>query len=89
MISSFTELNLLTQIQEALKELNFINPTPVQALVIPKMIEGIDIVARSQTIKKVRTAQVQRPSCWIVAQSITAKAGTPKCDGRDNGPSRK
>ncbi|MDV3192705.1 MAG: DEAD/DEAH box helicase, partial [Sweet potato little leaf phytoplasma] len=49
MISSFTELNLLTQIQEALKELNFINPTPVQALVIPKMIEGIDIVARSQT----------------------------------------
>ncbi|MDO8060232.1 DEAD/DEAH box helicase [Candidatus Phytoplasma citri] len=49
MISSFKELNLLTQIQEALKELNFINPTPVQALVIPKMIQGIDIVARSQT----------------------------------------
>ncbi|KXT29437.1 DEAD/DEAH box helicase family protein [Candidatus Phytoplasma oryzae] len=45
----FKELNLLKQTKEALQELNFANPTPIQALVIPEMINGNDIIAQSQT----------------------------------------
>jgi ATP-dependent RNA helicase DeaD len=45
----FKELNLLKQTQDALEKLNFLNPTPIQNLVIPEMIKGYDIIAQSQT----------------------------------------
>ncbi|MDO8168169.1 DEAD/DEAH box helicase [Candidatus Phytoplasma melaleucae] len=46
---SFSELKLLPQIENALLDLNFSNPTDVQSLVIPEMIKGYDIVVQSQT----------------------------------------
>ncbi|MDV3167209.1 MAG: DEAD/DEAH box helicase [Vigna little leaf phytoplasma] len=45
----FKQFNLLEQIEKALEDLNFANPTPIQALVIPEMIAGHDIIAQSQT----------------------------------------
>jgi ATP-dependent RNA helicase DeaD len=45
----FKDLNLLKPIEDALTELNFLTPTPIQALVIPEIIEGHDIIAQSQT----------------------------------------
>ncbi|WP_323847824.1 MAG: DEAD/DEAH box helicase [Phytoplasma sp.] len=45
----FKELNLLKTTEDALLELNFLHPTPIQALVIPEIIEGHDIIAQSQT----------------------------------------
>lgn len=45
----FKELNLLKQTEDALEELNFSNPTQIQALVIPEFIKGNDIIAQSQT----------------------------------------
>ncbi|WP_341266788.1 DEAD/DEAH box helicase [Candidatus Phytoplasma fraxini] len=45
----FKELNLLKKTEDALVELNFLQPTPIQALVIPEIIKGHDIIAQSQT----------------------------------------
>ncbi|WBL31451.1 DEAD/DEAH box helicase [Candidatus Phytoplasma sacchari] len=45
----FEELNLLKQTKDALKDLEFSHPTPIQNLVIPEMIKGNDIIAQSQT----------------------------------------
>ncbi|WP_374695706.1 DEAD/DEAH box helicase [Areca yellow leaf disease phytoplasma] len=35
--------------KKALKELNFIDATPIQALVIPEIIKGHDVIGQAQT----------------------------------------
>ncbi|KND62521.1 DEAD/DEAH box helicase, partial [Candidatus Phytoplasma phoenicium] len=49
MIILFKQFNLPKSIEDALIDLNFSSPTPVQALVIPEMMAGHDIIAQSQT----------------------------------------
>ena len=45
----FTELNLIPEMQRAIDELGFENPTDIQAEAIPKIREGRDIIGKSQT----------------------------------------
>ncbi|MFT2804830.1 DEAD/DEAH box helicase [Candidatus Phytoplasma asteris] len=45
----FEELPILEQTKKALKELNFIDATPIQALVIPEIIKGHDVIGQAQT----------------------------------------
>jgi ATP-dependent RNA helicase DeaD len=45
----FEQLPILEQTKKALKELNFINATPIQALVIPEIIKGHDVIGQAQT----------------------------------------
>ncbi|WP_349402064.1 DEAD box ATP-dependent RNA helicase [Candidatus Phytoplasma solani] len=45
----FEQLPILEQTKKALKELNFIEATPIQALVIPEIIQGHDIIGQAQT----------------------------------------
>jgi ATP-dependent RNA helicase DeaD len=45
----FKDLNLLPQTEKALEVLNFSIPTSVQAMAIPEMIQGYDIIVQSQT----------------------------------------
>jgi len=46
----FSELDLAPNIQEALKEKNFLEPTPIQAKVIPQILKSSrDIIAIAQT----------------------------------------
>ncbi|MBX4180525.1 MAG: DEAD/DEAH box helicase, partial ['Prunus persica' phytoplasma PP2] len=40
---------ILEQTKKALKELNFIDATPIQALVIPEIIKGHDVIGQAQT----------------------------------------
>ncbi|MDV3143920.1 MAG: DEAD/DEAH box helicase, partial [Candidatus Phytoplasma australasiaticum] len=49
MIVEFKELNISDKIKKALEVLNFSQTTPIQALVIPKMLKGIDIIGQAQT----------------------------------------
>ena len=50
MVSDFLELGLSTEILNAVAELGFEKPTPVQATVIPKLlVEDRDIVCLAQT----------------------------------------
>ncbi|QTX03092.1 superfamily II DNA/RNA helicase [Candidatus Phytoplasma luffae] len=45
----FKDLNLSKQTEKVLSELKFEKPTPIQALVIPEIINGYDVIAQSQT----------------------------------------
>ncbi len=45
----FSELGLKPQIVQNVAELGYVNPTPIQAKVIPIILEGHDVIAQSQT----------------------------------------
>ncbi|MDE3195904.1 MAG: DEAD/DEAH box helicase [Acidobacteriota bacterium] len=45
----FSELNLCSALRSNLEKNNFVTPTPVQALAIPPLLEGRDVVATAQT----------------------------------------
>lgn len=46
---SFTQFNLKPFINDALADLNFYEPSPIQATVIPVIQSGRDVIAQSQT----------------------------------------
>jgi len=45
----FEKLGLIAPIQEAVTELGYTKPTPVQTKVIPLVLEGKDVMATAQT----------------------------------------
>jgi len=45
----FSEINLINQLQEALGEVDYQTPTPIQAAAIPPALEGQDILGCAQT----------------------------------------
>ncbi|WP_331203659.1 DEAD/DEAH box helicase [Boudabousia liubingyangii] len=45
----FSELSLPSDILEAISDMGFVNPTPIQAQAIPYLLEGRDIVGVAQT----------------------------------------
>ncbi len=49
MFQSFKELNIPAPLAKALEEMNFFNPTPVQAQAIPPALDGKDILGTAQT----------------------------------------
>lgn len=49
MIQSFTELNLSSPLLNALSELDYVNPTPIQAAVFPVIMGGKDVIGIAQT----------------------------------------
>jgi superfamily II DNA/RNA helicase len=48
-LTSFLNFGLDAKILQVLKEIGFQNPTPIQELTIPKVLEGVDIIASAQT----------------------------------------
>lgn len=48
-MSGFTQFNFHENIQKALTDIGFETPTPIQAQVIPKVFEGVDIIASAST----------------------------------------
>jgi superfamily II DNA/RNA helicase len=49
MITDFNDLNLQPQLVQAVTELGFTSPTPIQTGVIPLMLDGRDIIGQAQT----------------------------------------
>ncbi len=49
MITEFNELNLQPELVQAVTELGFTSPTPIQSGVIPLMLDGRDIIGQAQT----------------------------------------
>ncbi len=49
MTNEFTALNLHPQLVQAVSELGFTEPTPIQTAVIPPMLAGQDIIGQAQT----------------------------------------
>ena len=48
-IGGFDELDLVPSVLRAIHDLGYTEPTPIQRAVVPLMIEGRDVVGRSQT----------------------------------------
>ncbi|MDR1052419.1 MAG: DEAD/DEAH box helicase [Endomicrobium sp.] len=48
-IKKFSDLKLSNEIIKAIHDLGFEETTPIQSIAIPKMLDGIDIVAQAQT----------------------------------------
>jgi len=46
---SFEDLNLIKPVQQILEKLGYENPTPIQALTIPHLLKGRDLVGQAQT----------------------------------------
>ena len=46
---NFEELNLVPAIMQAVRELGYENPTPIQAQAIPAVLAGQDLLAGAQT----------------------------------------
>ena len=48
-LNSFTELDLSAPVQQALKDLGYDTPTPIQAQAIPLLLDGQDVLGCAQT----------------------------------------
>ncbi|MDP3282852.1 MAG: DEAD/DEAH box helicase, partial [Desulfobacterales bacterium] len=48
-INEFTKLKLHPQLVQRVADLGYINPTPIQAAVIPVMLTGRDVIGQAQT----------------------------------------
>ncbi|NWG07166.1 MAG: DEAD/DEAH box helicase [Chloroflexi bacterium] len=49
MTTEFTSLNLRDEIMQAITELGYSEPTPIQAAMIPIMLTGADVIGQAQT----------------------------------------
>ena len=49
MTTEFTSLNLREEIVQAITELGYSEPTPIQAAIIPVMLNGADVIGQAQT----------------------------------------
>jgi ATP-dependent RNA helicase DeaD len=49
MTTEFTPLNLLPQLEQAVIELGYLAPMPIQSAIIPVMLTGQDIIGQAQT----------------------------------------
>ncbi len=47
----FTDMKLKPYIQEALKEINFVQPTEVQEKLIPVVLSGRDLIGESKQVQ--------------------------------------
>ncbi len=49
MTTEFTSLNLRPELEQAILELGYTTPTPIQAQLIPVMLTGADVIGQAQT----------------------------------------
>ncbi len=75
-MTSFINFGLDAKILQALNEIGFQHPTPIQELTIPKVLEGVDIIACAQTGTG-KTAAFMLPTLHLLSQPEyrTAKKG--------------
>src|SRR5512135_1330127 len=49
MTTDFTSLNLREEVAQAITELGYSEPTPIQSAMIPIMLQGADVIGQAQT----------------------------------------
>src|SRR5512139_2053447 len=49
MTTDFTSLNLRDEVAQAITELGYAEPTPIQSALIPIMLSGVDVIGQAQT----------------------------------------
>ncbi len=74
---SFSEFNLASPLLKSLKEMGFEKPTPIQGLAIPKILEGLDLIASAQTGTG-KTAAFMLPALHHLATQPKTKGRGPQ-----------
>jgi ATP-dependent RNA helicase DeaD len=49
MTTEFSQLGLKSQLEQAVSDLGYITPTPIQSKIIPLMLDGHDVIGQAQT----------------------------------------
>ena len=49
MTTEFTVFNLRPELEQAITTLGYVEPTPIQAGMIPLMLTGVDVIGQAQT----------------------------------------
>ena len=49
MTTEFSVFNLLPELEQAITALGYVEPTPIQAGMIPLMLTGADVIGQAQT----------------------------------------
>lgn len=73
----FSDLNFNAKILQAINELGYKNPTPIQSLAIPKVLDGLDLIASAQTGTG-KTAAFIIPALHKISLMPKTKKGTPR-----------
>jgi len=84
LLTSFQDFGLADPISRALKEENYLTPTPIQAQTIPLALAGRDVVGIAQTGTG-KTAAFALPSCiafWSIASSRSPNPAACSCSAR-------
>jgi ATP-dependent RNA helicase RhlE len=76
-ISSFSELALLPELQKALADQGYTTPTPIQAQAIPPLLEGRDLLGIAQTGTG-KTAAFTLPILQKLAGGAKPRPGQPR-----------
>lgn len=76
-MSSFSSFNLNEQILKVLGDVGFNTPTPIQEQVIPKVFEGVDIIASASTGTG-KTAAFMLPILQLVSDPAYKAGGGPQ-----------
>lgn len=76
-MSNFTDFNLDEKLLKVLEELEYKVPTSIQALAIPKVLEGEDLIASAQTGSG-KTAAFLLPSMHLMTANPREKAVGPR-----------
>lgn len=72
---TFKELKLLPQIEEALQQKGYVQPTPVQQKTIPAVLAGKDVLSLAQTGTG-KTAAFALPILHLLASNPPVKGST-------------
>jgi len=76
-ISSFSELALRPELQKALADQGYANPTPIQAQAIPHLLDGRDLLGIAQTGTG-KTAAFTLPILQKLADGAKPRPGQPR-----------
>jgi ATP-dependent RNA helicase DeaD len=81
-LSSFSQLPISSEVLSALSDMGFSTPSPIQALAIPSVIEGIDVVGQAQTGTG-KTVAFGIPMVEKVSSSIQGTQALVLCPTRE------
>lgn len=74
---NFTDFNFNSKILQAVTELGYVIPTPIQSDAIPKILEGLDLIASAQTGTG-KTAAFILPALQKISMLPKLKKGAPR-----------
>jgi superfamily II DNA/RNA helicase len=65
MTNEFTQLGLQLQLVQAVTDLGYTTPTPIQSKIIPLMLAGHDVIGQAQTLAKAGKWRIRKSAVTL------------------------